>query len=233
MPQQTDGDRRRALFDALFDYFGQHAKVDPSWQMAEFGIGKSGFGQFYSEKFARVLGIDIRDFSRFHPGVEFVISDGLTIPLKDRSLDMVASHSVLEHVGDLPASIAEIDRITRPGGYLFLTVTPLYFSGYGAHLHDEKGVRLEQWEHLDPRSPHYLISNPITGEPGAGHDLNGLTSSKFLSAIGTVPWRILDYEITFEKHPLAAHVDRSRYPLIDLVTKGFRFVGRKENMPRG
>ena len=28
-------------------------------------------------------------------------------------------------------------------------------------------------------------------------------------------------------------INRSRYPLIDLVTKGFRFVGRKENMPKG
>lgn len=112
-------------------------------------------------------------------------------------------------------------------------VTPLYFSGYGAHLHDAEGKRLENWEHLDPSSEHFLITNPITGELGAGHDLNGLTSAKFLAAIGTVPWRILDYEITFEKRPLSPLVDRERYPLIDLVLKGFRFVGKRENMPKG
>ena len=182
----------------MHDYLVQKIKVSPTWRVAEFGIGKWGFGRFYLEMFDSVVGIDIRDYSSCHPGVEFVLSDGATIPLKKNSVDMVASHSVLEHVKDVDQSLTEINRILKPGGFVFLTVTPLYFSGYGAHL-NEAGRHLENWEHLDPSSPHYLITNPIPGTKTVGHSLNRLTSSKFLAAVGKQPWSIVAYDVTFDK----------------------------------
>lgn len=223
--------RKRELFGTLLSHFAAHVKINERWSLAEFGIGKGGFGRFYKDHFLKVYGIDIRDFSAHHPGVEFVISDGRSIPMEDASVHVVASHSVLEHVGDLKQSIAEIDRITRPGGYLFLTVTPLYYSAYGAHLHDAKGRRLDNWDHLNPRSAHYLTINPITNEPDAGHDLNLLTSERFLAAVGTVPWSILSYDLSFENKPVPPHVDRARYSELDLRLRGFRFIGQKHRLP--
>jgi len=124
------------------------------------------------------VGIDIEDYSKHHPGVEFVLSDGLSIPLPDASVHMTVSHSVLEHVGNLDQSLAEINRITKPGGYFFLTVSPLYYSAYGAHLRED-GKRLENWGHLDPNSRYYLSRSPLPGATTTGHNLNGLTSSSF------------------------------------------------------
>ena len=44
----------------------------------------------------------------------------LTFP--DRSLDVIGSFDVLEHVPDYPAALSELRRCLRPGGRLFLTV---------------------------------------------------------------------------------------------------------------
>jgi len=44
----------------------------------------------------------------------------------DASLDTVVCVSVLEHVNDLPAALAELTRVLAPGGTLLLTVPFLY-----------------------------------------------------------------------------------------------------------
>lgn len=220
---------KRAIFENLFAHLSEHVEIGPKWTVAEFGIGRIGFGSFYKEHCARVIGIDVVDFSENHPDLEFVLSNGTDIPLPDECCHAVVSHSVLEHVGDLEKSIAEIDRITRPGGILFLTVNPLYYSAYGAHLHDTDGVRLENWEHLDPTSPHYMTRDPNWVSDGAGHALNMLTSERFLAAVGRVPWTILNYRLDFERKPAPPHVDQRRD--IEMLLRGFRFIGRKERIP--
>ena len=78
----------------------------------------------------------------------------------------------------------EINRITRPGGYLFLSVSPLYYSGYGSHLRRD-GKRLENWEHLDPNSRYYMVSNPLPDAPTEGHFLNKMTFFHVLDDSGS------------------------------------------------
>lgn len=224
-------DPRRRGFDVYLGYFNKYAKIDNSWTIAEFGVGIGGFARFYKERCQKVIGIDIEDYSAHHPGIEFVLSDGLSIALPDGSVDMVVSHSVLEHVGDLEASISEINRITRPGGLFYLTVNPLYYSSFGAHIYENK-KRVENWEHLDPSSVHYEIENPIPGAATKGHNLNKLTSSKLLTAVGKQPWELMRYELAFESKPIPSFVDQERYNRFDLLTKEFRLIGRKyENYP--
>ena len=218
---------KRKIFDDLYGRLTKRIVVAPTWRVAEFGIGKWGFARFYAQHVASVVGVDIEDYSAHHPGVEFVVSDGYTIPLADCSVDLTVSHSVLEHVVDLRQSLGEIDRTTRQNGYVYLTVSPLYYSGYGAHLRKD-GKRLENWEHLDPASEHYMSDNPLPGASTSGHALNRLTSHWFLSEVGRLPWSILAYELSFEAEPAPPHIDRSQCSELDLALKGFRFVGRKE-----
>lgn len=232
MPDPSDGgaDRAAAIFANLFAHFEKIVTWKPGWSVAEFGVGKRGFARHYAERFADVVGIDIEDYSHLHPGVRFCLSDGDRVSLPDRSMDLVVSHSVLEHVRDLGRSLSEINRITKAGGYLFLTVSPLYFSGYGSHLNID-GRRLDGWQHLDPESPHYLTDNPMPNARTQGHHLNKLTSSAFLSQVGRQPWTILRYDLDIDLRPLPAYVDVAVAPILDLRLKGFRFVGQKLALP--
>jgi SAM-dependent methyltransferase len=50
--------------------------------------------------------------------VDFVQGDLLTLPWPDHSFDLVTCQTVLIHIGDVRAAIAEMVRVLRPGGVL-------------------------------------------------------------------------------------------------------------------
>jgi SAM-dependent methyltransferase len=59
-----------------------------------------------------------------HPGVEVVTADcQRRLPFEDASFDRVLAIHVLEHLPDLPAALAEIRRLLKPGGR-FVAVIP-------------------------------------------------------------------------------------------------------------
>lgn len=215
------------IFDDLFSHLSSKVQLSNSHTLLEFGIGKWGFGQFYKQKFDTVYGLDVEDYSSQHPGINFLLYDGVSpIPLEDKSLDIIVSHSVLEHVQDLDYSLSEMNRILKVNGILYLTVSPLYYSSYGSHLNID-GKRVENWEHLQEKSEYYLTDNPLKDSQTSGHFLNKLTSSSFLTSVGKQPWNIEDYLLLYEKKTLSQNVDSSKFSKVDLMTKGFRFIGRK------
>jgi len=222
--------KKRAIFDHMLRQLTKVVRLRRDWTIAEFGIGRWGFGRFYAPYVEKVYGIDIEDYADRHPGVEFVLSDGQTIPLPSASVDLVVSHSVLEHVSDLDASLREIDRITKPGGFLFLTVSPLYYSSYGAHLNSD-GKRVENWEHLMPGTAHFLSANPLPDAATGGHSLNRLTSSMFLASVGRQPWDILQYTMTYEDKLPPAGIVRDQCHPLELIARGFVFIGQKSRHP--
>lgn len=70
---------------------------------------------------------------------------GEALPLAGASVDLVYSWSVFEHVADVPGVLAELARITKPGGVLFIQVEPLFHGPYGSHL---QRLVDEPWAHL-------------------------------------------------------------------------------------
>lgn len=71
-----------------------------------------------------------------------MIVDG-KLPLEDHSVDMIVSDYVMEHIEDVAAFAAEIDRLLKPGGW-FCARTPhkLHYVALAARLMPE---RLEGW----------------------------------------------------------------------------------------
>lgn len=220
---------KQPIFDKLFQWLNSHASISPNWTVAEFGVGKTGFAGLYAEKFSRMVGIDIEDYSAYHPGVEFFLSRANKIPLPDNIVDLVVSHSAIEHLNSLPVSFSEINRITKTGGLLFLTVSPLYFSGYGSHI-NVAGKRLDNWEHLVKESPYYMTQNPMPDAKTSGHYLNKLTCQTFLQQVGKQPWTILKFDRRYETGPIPEQVDRSVASHLDLRTKSFLFLGQKHQV---
>ena len=212
----------RSRFDDLWGWLTRVLAPDPAWILLELGTGPAGFAPFYAERVARVVGTDVTDFSAAYPGMRFVLSDGRTIPLGDESVDMVASHSVLEHVEDVAQTLREVDRVLRVGGYAFLTVSPLYNSASGSHV--TTPTALADWEHLDPSHPGFGTLSP----GGIGRDvLNGLTVSRLLAAVGEVPWDIHRLELGHDAKPAPPFVFAQGVSPMDAYTREFRLVAHK------
>jgi SAM-dependent methyltransferase len=51
---------------------------------------------------------------------EFIVTSGFALPFADASFDLVTSFQVLEHVPDPAPFLAELSRVTRPGGSVIL-----------------------------------------------------------------------------------------------------------------
>lgn len=71
---------------------------------------------------ARLVGVDLVDFTTEVAGIELIKGDLARVPLPDGSVDLIMSRSVMEHVTDPLAVYTELGRLLRPGGRLiFLT----------------------------------------------------------------------------------------------------------------
>ena len=185
----------------------------------EFGCGKTGFAGDYLRPGRVSYGVDLHDHTDHWRklGVLYRMSDGITIPLADSSIDLVVAHSVVEHVENLPNSLREINRVLKPGGIGYITVSPLYFSPNGSHIRS-----LPDWEHLRPGSKYYMMQQPIDRE---GAYLNKLTMSELLGMIGALPWNIMRMERFTVDNEIPDWL--TGFPVLDLITREFRLVVRK------
>lgn len=74
------------------------------------------------------------------------------LPLADQSVDVCISDNVFEHLPDVPAVVAEIRRVLRPGGVACIVIHP--FAAYsGGHNLDTfrvagEACRVPPWDHL-------------------------------------------------------------------------------------
>ena len=66
------------------------------------------------------------------PGPGSAIGSALRLPIASGAVDVCFSSNVLEHVGDWRAMLAEMVRVTRPGGIVFVAFTN-WLSPWGGH----------------------------------------------------------------------------------------------------
>jgi SAM-dependent methyltransferase len=140
-------ERESDLFDDFFGYFERHdlREMLRGRRVLDFGSGYGGRTVDYRRKAGAeyVCGVEpfenMVESSRQYAAqlgeqqVEFLQCGDLTVPLPDASFDIVVSYDVLEHVKDPRASVAEIWRVLRPGGYAYV-VFPVYFGAASHHL---------------------------------------------------------------------------------------------------
>jgi ubiquinone/menaquinone biosynthesis C-methylase UbiE len=94
-------------------------------------------------KAARLIGVDLVDFTTEVEGVELMKGDLSTIPLPDESVDVIMARSVMEHVTDPLAVYTELARVVRPGGrFIFLTAN---LWDYAALIAKSIPNRLHPW----------------------------------------------------------------------------------------
>jgi SAM-dependent methyltransferase len=144
--------RFRSEYDyALFEYyrsakviaFLERAGVALGGRVLDAGCGGGGMPLSLAEEANAVVGID--PVERFQDAgvrlgrerglrnLHFALADGMALPFRDDSFDLVLSHAVIEHVADAPLYLRECARVLAPGGHVYLSTAP-YLSFAGAHL---------------------------------------------------------------------------------------------------
>jgi ubiquinone/menaquinone biosynthesis C-methylase UbiE len=58
--------------------------------------------------------------ARVRPNTEFVEGDGAALPFPDASFDLAGTHRTLHHVAKPERIVAELARVTRPGGQVLV-----------------------------------------------------------------------------------------------------------------
>jgi SAM-dependent methyltransferase len=103
------------------------------------GCGTGGFNLVAEAAGARTVGVDadaeaiaICALKAARGGGRFVRAAAERLPFRDSAFDVVYCFSAIEHVESVEASVAEMVRVTRPGGLIYVH-TPNAWSWYEGH----------------------------------------------------------------------------------------------------
>jgi SAM-dependent methyltransferase len=133
--EQTDPDRFYSLLAA--DTVREVGRYGPLADrlIVDVGGGPGYFADAFRAAGACYAGIDpdVGELSlRGDTPEGFLRASGLQLPLADGSLDLCISSNVLEHVPDPERMAAEMLRVVRPGGVVWLSWTT-WLSPWGGH----------------------------------------------------------------------------------------------------
>lgn len=94
------------------------------------GSGSGGLGIGLALRGAQVIGIDIEPelceiatehAASYHVDARFLCYDGEHMPIEDASVDLITCSSVFEHVSNPDQLLSEMERVLKPGGYVYMT----------------------------------------------------------------------------------------------------------------
>lgn len=135
----------------------------------------AGAGECQFKKFCGHLKYIAQDFGQYHGtgdvGLQTgtwdnsqldIVSDIVSIPLPDASVDAVMCTEVLEHVPDPVAAIKELSRLLKPGGRLLITA-PFASLTHFAPYHFASGLSRFFYEHHLPEERFVIEDLQLNG----------------------------------------------------------------------
>ena len=144
--------------------------------------------------------------------LEFAVCDTAKLPAADDTFDVVVTWSAFEHIDDPAVVLAEIRRVLRPDGVLFLQLWPFYHSQHGAHLDEWYPDGFVQYQR-DPDSIEADVLGRADNEDWARYKLgefrtlNQLTVDDLGRVIAAAGFRITKLQLLSERVRLPADVD--------------------------
>ncbi len=135
LTEQTDPDGfYSVLAEDSVRQVAQHTPLNGR-TIVDVGGGPGYFSDAFRAAGATYLGIDpdVGELTaRGEAGENMVRGSGTELPVRSGSVDVCYSSNVLEHVSEPEAMLAEMCRVTKPGGTIFASFTPWY-SPWGGH----------------------------------------------------------------------------------------------------
>jgi SAM-dependent methyltransferase len=193
-----------ARFGGLPDVAGKH--------VLDFGCARGGMVHTLLEAGAKsAAGIDInpnyitfakaKHAEQWGERAQFVCGD-----IREETLepaDIITSCNVMEHVMDLPETLAALVNHAKPGGELFIGFSPLWHSPFGHHRLME--TRLP-WAHL-PRNNRAFLDRLIDDEGNSPETIlelgfNGATPADFRAAVKGLPIEVISARRNVAATPL-------------------------------
>ncbi|MBI4863671.1 MAG: class I SAM-dependent methyltransferase [Candidatus Riflebacteria bacterium] len=172
------------------------------------GCGNRGFGTYLATLGNTVFWMDseafgstmLRDAAAFAAGQgvapRFFAGDIQGLSVRDGSFDLVVLNSVVEHVPDPDAVLAEMFRVLAPGGLAFVDF-PLYYSPYGHHMAEFFPV---PWQPVlfAARVPGWLaqrVADPVRREQAliGFRSLSRLTIRRYLASVRKAGFEIVHF----------------------------------------
>jgi SAM-dependent methyltransferase len=141
--------------------------------------------------FGTVTGTDLSDellatAGARHPNIRFVAGDFMTLDFGGDPFDVAVSLEVLSHVADLPAFIAKIAGLLKPGGYLMLaTQNRPVLERYNRIPPPGRG-QLRRWVDAEELNlllrSHFDVLELYSVTPQADHGLMRIAASRKVNA---------------------------------------------------
>ncbi len=167
-----------------------------------------------------VINIDFQPFENVD-----IVADASCLPQEDNSVDAIVCESLLEHVADPAKVVAEIKRVLKPGGLVYVTVP--FIAGFHSSPNDyyrwtKQGLReimagFEEKESGVMYGPTSALLSILCEWLSLVLSFGSLKLHQFwliLLTIITSPLKLLDY--LFYRFPSAAN-----------IAYGFYFIGVK------
>lgn len=113
---------------AIFNHMLARLALPPAPRILDMGCGMGGMLKELAalDPRATVLGADVAQEAVSHchaRGFHHVLrAHGEALPLADKSLDLITAFDTLEHIPAEMETLAECQRVLKPGGYLVLSV---------------------------------------------------------------------------------------------------------------
>ena len=117
----------------------QAREAPAGYRVLDVGCGPKPYYPFFAERASAYVGVDIVD----HPAADLV-GPVEALPVDDGSFDVVLCTQVLEHADDPTRAVAELRRVTAPGGRVLA-------STHGVQVYHPSPQDYWRWTHAGLR----------------------------------------------------------------------------------
>jgi SAM-dependent methyltransferase len=267
--EEADFREKTGFVDGMFTSISALVGLDGSlpssarlWNVLELGGSGGLLAGLLSQHFKRIICIDIQDQQKQYGGkfasllkekflgsgrdfdlgrLEFQVASAMDLPYKHELFDCVYSCNAFEHIPDPMAALREAVRVTKRGGFIYLSFGPIWTAYTGSHF-----IHLvpEPWRHLLVGQDQYCRELAAAGgsTEQVSDFVNGLNRKppslyrddfpRALKEDGVAEFKMFSWEDNEEplhqSHPnrLKAAKELDLAP-DDLLIQGFSFVIKK------